>query len=333
MRQRRLGPQGAKAALFIALIGLLLGAAMLTYQAGENERQQTLSAYAARMGASVNLRIDAISTELASMRREVVFLANVPPVDGITRAIAHHGYDPQEGSSRRQWEQRLGQIFASFMKANQEVICIRLIGLADGGKEILRTRRPDQKTGTVPASALMQQGAEDFFRATHQLAAGQVYLSEFRREHSSGCADRPDQRVIHAATPVLDANGGVFGMVVLTADADAMLASLYSNLAPEFQLFLTAPDGSYLVAPRAAGPRTNWYRDYQNLPDPADSGLGLRRLAGPGGATARPQRAAVARPRHPRAKPDTDAGFARQRGRHSRGKRALVSAAYRGGYL
>nr|WP_315218610.1 PAS domain S-box protein [uncultured Duganella sp.] len=283
MLQRRLGPQGTKAALFIVLIGLLVVAAMLTYQAGERARRQTLSAYAARMGASVNLRSDAISTVLASMRRDVVFLTNVPPVGGITRASAHHGYDPQEESSGRLWEQRLGQIFGSFMQANQELTCIRLIGLADGGKEILRTQRRDKKVGTVLANALMRQGSEDFFRATRQLAAGQVYLSDFRVEQLSGCARGPNQRVIHASTPVFDANGAAFGMLVLTADADAVLTSLYSNLAQEFQLFLTAPDGSYLISPHAALPRTSWQNDYKDVPDPSNSALGLRRLAGPGG--------------------------------------------------
>ena len=283
MRQRRLGPQGTKAALFIVLIGVLVAAAILIYQAGDRERRQTLSAYAARMGASVNLRSGAISTVLASMRRDVVFLTNVPPVGGITRAIAHHGYDPQEASSGRLWEQRLAQIFGSFMQANQELTCIRLIGLTDGGKEILRTQRRDQKVATVPENALTRQGSEDFFQATRQLAAGQVYLSEFRLEQSNGCAYGPDQRVIHAATPVFNADGSVFGMLVLTADADAVLASLHSSLAQEFQLFLTAPDGSYLIAPRAAVPRTSWQRDYQIVSDLTDSGLGLYRLAGPGG--------------------------------------------------
>jgi two-component system sensor histidine kinase/response regulator len=283
MRQRRLGPQGTKVALFIVMICALVAAAILTYQAGERGRRQTLSAYAARMGASVNLRSEAVSTVLASLRRDVVFLTEVPPVGGVIRAIANDGYDSQEATSGRLWEQRLAQIFSSFIQANHELTCIRLIGLANGGKEILRTQRRDQKVATVPANALMRLGSDQFFQATRQLAAGQVYLSEFRQEQLNGCAYGPDQRVIHAATPVFNANGSVFGMLVLTADADAVLASLRSSLAQEFQLFLTAPDGSYLIAPRATVPRTSWQRDYHNVSDPTDSGLGLHRLAGPGG--------------------------------------------------
>ncbi|MBG6223110.1 MULTISPECIES: response regulator [unclassified Janthinobacterium] len=283
MLQRRLGSQSAKVALFIALIGVLAVAAMLTYQAGERERRQILSGYAARMSASVNLRSETISTALASMRRDVVFLANVPPVGGVTRAIAHHGYDPQEASSGFLWERRLGQIFGNFMQANRELTCIRFIGLVDGGKEILRTQRLGQQVSTVPANALTRHGAEDFFLAASKLVAGQVYLSELRLEAPSGCSYGPDQRVIHAATPVFGANGAVFGMVVMSADADAMLASLHSSLGREFQLFLTAPDGSYLIAPRAALPRTRWQRDYQIVPDQADSGQVLYRLAGPEG--------------------------------------------------
>ncbi|QKQ27200.1 hypothetical protein [Candidatus Reidiella endopervernicosa] len=71
------------------------------------------------------------------------------PIQGLVRAIKNNDLDPSDGSTKQQWRERLEQIFVRFVEAKPDYKQIRYIGVAEGGREIVRIERLGEDLGIV----------------------------------------------------------------------------------------------------------------------------------------------------------------------------------------
>ena len=83
-----------------------------------------------------------------TLRQDLRFLSNTPPVSGIMRATLNRSYDPEYDQRGKVWEERLQQIFSVFSAAHPEYYQMRYIGVAQGGREIVRV---DNRAGKIGA--------------------------------------------------------------------------------------------------------------------------------------------------------------------------------------
>ena len=164
---------------------------------------------------------------------------------------AGDGVDPTTGMTAEQARRSLELLFASYLSAHAQVLQVRLIGIADGGREIVRIER-DPDLGTVrvvePAE-LQQKGKSDYFTATLGLRPGEVHVTpiELNREH--GEIETPHVPVIRVATPVFDAAGTAFGIVVINYDMHPLFRRLEAYVGARSQLNIVNPAGDYLIHP------------------------------------------------------------------------------------
>ncbi|MCY0916299.1 hypothetical protein [Massilia antarctica] len=93
------------------------------------------------MEASSGLRAATLSRDIDRLRLDVRFLAKVPPVQGIMRAIGNGGYDAAEKTPGALWKTSLEAIFSSYIETNPDLTQVRLIGVADNGLELVRVDR------------------------------------------------------------------------------------------------------------------------------------------------------------------------------------------------
>ena len=81
---------------------------------------------------------------------------------------------------------RLASRFVSELTAKPEYSRFRIIGIADGGREIVRVDRrgPDGAIRVVPDAELQRKGDRDYFQAAIRLPPGRLYASpiSFYRE-------------------------------------------------------------------------------------------------------------------------------------------------------
>ncbi len=188
--------------------------------------------------------------ELFSRHREAIrFLRRLPPIDGLLRTYQNGGEDPIDGSTLELWEGRLQQIFTGFIQTNPAVYQVRYIGVADEGKELVRVERQGDQVFVVPRSKLQEKGHRDYFQTTVLLNPGQVYVSSINlnREHRS--LQRPHLPTIRFATPVLDDEGDVFGIVVTNVDVRGLLNRLGDERESHVELYVADADGSFIVHP------------------------------------------------------------------------------------
>jgi len=186
-----------------------------------------------------------------NLRQDALFLSNTPPISGIVRAALNRGYDARDSDTREKWEARLQQIFSAFLAAHPNYFQARFIGVADGGREIVRVDNRVGKPEITPRSGLQAKGDMDYFKATLGLRAGEVSLSEFSFNRELGVIGQPHQPSLRASTPVFTPSGQVFGMVVVNMDAGHLLASAASGLPAGVQAYIANMSGEYLLHPDA----------------------------------------------------------------------------------
>lgn len=144
-------------------------------------------------------------------------------------AALNRGHDPRHGYSRKVWTERLQEIFSAFAVAHPEYDQIRYIGVADGGRELVRI---DNRNGSIEVTSparLQAKADRDYFKAALGMRAGEVHLSEFNLNRDHGVIEWPHRPTLRAVTPVFAPSGQIFGMVAINMDASRLLASFASR--------------------------------------------------------------------------------------------------------
>lgn len=244
LQDLRLSTRITIAALFILVAG---GVALMLV---ENVRLRDVYTGEHRADLEQRLRAETLRLNQAtdSLRQDVLFLSNIPPVPGMMRAALNRGYDPRYGNTSKVWEERLQQIFSAFSSAHPDYYQIRYIGVADGGRELVRIDNRYGRIDVVQTDRLLARGDQDYFKAALALKKGEVWLSEFKLCQEWG---EPLVRTLRAVTPVFTASGKVFGMVVINMDVGHLLESATSGLPKDVQAYISNMNGQYLLHPDA----------------------------------------------------------------------------------
>ncbi|HLP96973.1 MAG TPA: PAS domain S-box protein [Sideroxyarcus sp.] len=236
----------------ITILVLLLVAAGGMLWVGEESRrlhEAYLDERSADLEVALHVERARLNQSIDVLRQDVLFLANTPPVSGIVRAAANRGIDPRDQNSYERWEKRLQEIFAAFLRAHPEYYQVRYIGVADNGRELVRVESRDGRIDVMPREALQTKGERDYFKAGLELTAGRVHLSEFNLNQEWGRIEEPRRPSLRAVTPVFDAGGNVFGMLVLHKAVGSLFASAMVGLPPGVEGYIADQQGHYLLHP------------------------------------------------------------------------------------
>jgi len=239
--------------LSLVLFALIVVAAV---GAGSLVKQERSHALRDRQHAHLSETSHAAARQLTEnidfLRREVRFLAKLPPIQGIIRAQGNGGTDPRDGSSLAEWKKRLTAIFAGFLRTRPGYFQVRFIGRSDGGRELVRVNQDQGGIHVVPDGALQRKGDRPYFRHALGLDRGEVYLSEIdlNQEHGEVAPGRIP--TLRAAIPVYGPTGNVFGAIVVNEDIGRRLEALRASLDRSFTFYLTNDRGDYLYHPDPA---------------------------------------------------------------------------------
>jgi signal transduction histidine kinase/HAMP domain-containing protein len=140
----------------------------------------------------------------------------------------------------------------------------RLLGVADGGRDIVRVDHPTTEDGirVVPDSELAQSppraSDQGLVRHTFRLADGDVFVSAVDTDRQQ-IAGLPRSPLLSVAAPVRTPDHAAFAIVVITFDLSSVFAKIRAAVTPPrspllFQLpprsmFVIDENGDYLVHP------------------------------------------------------------------------------------
>src|SRR3990167_5044498 len=190
-----------------ALVIVIAGAFGLMRIEESRLREIHLDEQRGQLAESLHAEKQRLNMAIDKLRRDVLFLSDTPPVSGIVRATENGGIDPRESDTRETWERRLQEIFSAFAGANPYYYRIRYIGVADGGRELVRVDMRDGKAKVIPQAELERKSGPDYFKATVATDIGQIHLSEFGLNQEPVAAMQPMRPTLSAAVPVFAPDG------------------------------------------------------------------------------------------------------------------------------
>jgi len=204
-----------------------------------------------RLSDSVDREVRLLRNNLTLLRGDVLFLAATDVMDTLTRAMASADAAAPSAAEVQAAEQRLARVFDIVMRQRPAYTQIRLVGLGNDGREVVRVNREDGQPVIVPDTGLQAKGDRYYLQEIASLAPGQVYLSrvDLNREH--GRIVEPHQPVFRIGTPVAASNGAIVGALIVNVDFDVFVEALEPPGEGLF-LVLTNERGDYLAHPDAA---------------------------------------------------------------------------------
>jgi len=184
-------------------------------------------------------------SSIATLREDVLALSGLPEVRAIVRSQnAPDGIDPVTGKSEQDLRKALSLAFQKSMKG-KPYDQVRLIGKADGGRELVRL---DIQDGEMHEhlNPEIRKGNERYFTKSEKLHPQQVYLSEIDLNREKGIVEYPFLPVLRAAVKVLDDDGQFFGIVVINLDFQQLARKIHSS---RLFVYLTNDRGDFLIHP------------------------------------------------------------------------------------
>ena len=154
-------------------------------------------------------------------------------------------------SSEATWKAHLAEVFQATLAVNHELLQVRLIGVEDGGREIIRVHRnpADGTMELVSENQLQRKGARPYFLETIALPPGSIYVSPLELNEEHGKISDPPVPVIRVSTPIYGTEGPALGIVVINIDMRPALDSIRWSAEPGIDAYVVNQAGDYLVHP------------------------------------------------------------------------------------
>lgn len=172
---------------------------------------------------------------LEDLKKDVQFLAKNPFIDEFIRT-----HNNQKLKEKIQLE------FMALLEANPNYSQIRLIGLGNKGKEIIRVDRFKDHLGAVSEDQLQMKGDRDYFRETIQLKKDSIYFSEINLNQEFGQIIFPMVPTLRVASP-LYLGETVFGIVIINVNLNTLFGELSKSAGSSGNLKLFNQSGYYLI--------------------------------------------------------------------------------------
>jgi PAS domain S-box-containing protein len=202
-------------------------------------------------------------------------------LNGLIRAHLAGGIDPVDGVSEKTWRERISTRIAAELEAKPAYAAVRIIGVDDGQREIVRVDRlgPKGIVRIVADADLQQRGDRKYFEETIKLPAGEIYVSPLDLGSYYGVLETPHRPTLRVATPIFTPDGKPFAAFVVNLDMRTALDRVRSSAREGEKVYVVNGRGDYLVHPDPSrefgsqlGAPTNWQADFPSLA----SSLGTR---------------------------------------------------------
>ena len=273
------------AVAMIALVALTVSAVgWLNYRSLE---QALLPRVLDRIETHAQLVASDLQSYVRGARADVATFPSHAAAHGMVLAHFNGGIDPVDRISESAWRQRLTTRLVADLGAKPAYSQFRLIGIEDGGREIIRVDRmgPGGTIRVVPDAELQRKGDRDYFKDTIRLAADQIYVSPVDLNQENGTIEAPHVPTLRIAAPILAAGGEPFGIVIINVDMGPAFDRVRSSMRQGGEIYVVNAQGDYLVHPdpgrefgEQLGHPTPWQSDFPALASAAGSPQGVAQI-------------------------------------------------------
>jgi PAS domain S-box-containing protein len=192
-----------------------------------------------------------LESYVAGARGDIAGFRSAAALQGLMRAHLAGGIDSIDNVSESTWRERMAARLAAELDAKPAYAEFRIIGLEDGGREILKADRlgPSGAVRLTPEAELQRMGEKTYFADTIKLPEGELYVSALDLMGEEGAAAQAHMPTLRVATPVLAPDGKPFAIVIVNVDMRPALFRVRSSVRPGEAIYVVNSRGDYLVHP------------------------------------------------------------------------------------
>ena len=204
-----------------------------------------------RIDALTRLAALGLEASVRNARADIVGFRSAVAVDGIVRTSLAGGVDPVDHTTLLQWRDRLAGRFVAELTSKLDYSQFRVIGIADGGREIVRVDRsgPGETIRIVPDNELQRQSDRDFFQRAMRLPPGEIDISEVVLDRERDVVVTPEVPTLRATAPIFAPDGQFFGIVIINVDLRPAFDRIRSARHEGGRIYVVNERGDYLVHP------------------------------------------------------------------------------------
>jgi signal transduction histidine kinase/ActR/RegA family two-component response regulator len=198
-------------------------------------------------GLRATIAANEIATAVGNPHADIVGFRSAVAVEGMARARLAGGMDPRSGLTVGDWRDRLAGRFAAELAAKPAYERFRIVGVDDGGREMLRVDRSavNGAIRVIPEAELQRFAERHYLERTLALSGGDVDVTAFERDRFAGV-------ILRAGAPIHGPAGERFGIIMIDVALAAILHRV-GNAAPESATrHIVDQDGGYLLRARQA---------------------------------------------------------------------------------
>ncbi len=238
---------GIRLGFWLALLGTA-STALTGYYVYDRSRSLLISSSQEKLLTATQVLAQRFSGSLANISADVEFIASLPLLQQIADQPAH---SPLLSARKKQ----LADIFVGLLATRNAYSQVRLIGVEDYGKELVRVDllgEKDDEIEVVSGDDLQEKGHLPYFFETLRLPPRQFYVSQISLNQEQGAHYGFGKPTIRIATPVRSRTGTPFGIVVIDVDLKNLFDLISTEIPQDLKTLLTNDAGDYLIHPEPA---------------------------------------------------------------------------------
>jgi PAS domain S-box-containing protein len=226
-----------------------------------------------RVEAHSRLMATELEFYVAGARSDLMSYRADPGLTTMVRTAVAGGVDPRESLPARAWRERVAARFFAELDAKPSYAVLRLIGLDDNRRELLRVDRfgPNESVRIVPEAELIARGDRPYFTQTIALKPGEMRVSPVILD-GNGRDTTSDIPMLCVGTPIIAPDGNPYGILVVDVDMRPIFNHLRASARPGAQLYVVNARGEYVFHPDPAkefalkrGSTARWQDDFPSL--------------------------------------------------------------------
>ncbi|MEQ6121940.1 ATP-binding protein [Reichenbachiella sp. MALMAid0571] len=223
---------------FVALIVFaILVSGYLVY----TESSTVISDYSKeRIKHTSNLAKKSFYALLDEVSNDIAVISENPVIENFVQS-------PSEKTAKN-----LQKMFEVILKNKLSYFQIRLLSIADNGKEVVRYDKVNNQVFQIAEEKLQYKGDKEYFKEALNTKKGEFYFSPINLNEEFGIISSPFTPTLRAASLIFDQTGTPINVLVINVDVSGFYDELEQIMQTDIKLVITDENDQYLFAPNMA---------------------------------------------------------------------------------
>ena len=236
-----------KLAGFYSLLTLIL-AFFVGITAYENGKAFLLLNMAQEVSRDANQEVEHILNLIQQMEKLLRYVSTYHAVQELKPLLDGANIGDQQKTFAN-GAAHLNDTLSKLLAQYPEFFQIRIIGVRDGGREVVRVERDASHIREISGANLQQKGDQDYFRTGTALPEKAIAFSKINLNREQGKIVQPPIQTIRVFTPIYYAGKSV-GLLVINANIGPILKHVSHFFSKGYNAYLTNPQHQFLYHPQ-----------------------------------------------------------------------------------